>query len=194
MSLRWLLLESRFTLAAVLVVVCFVVIWIWQRRRTRMTGRLAGACVVLSPLLLLLSVAIVTDRERIAAVCREMAVAVGSSKIDQVGQHISRSFQTASRNGMLDRDDFLDVVRSALKRWDVEEERLSDFEIETRGDRATVSFRATCRLVGPELMLPRHVSVWDLEFSREGSGWKVVDVQPRRTAMMPVDSLGDLLR
>ncbi len=159
-----------------------------------MTGRLAGACVVLSPLLLLLSVAIVTDRERIAAVCREMAVAVGSSKIDQVGQHISRSFQTASRNGMLDRDDFLDVVRSALKRWDVEEERLSDFEIETRGDRATVSFRATCRLVGPELMLPRHVSVWDLEFSREGSGWKVVDVQPRRTAMMPVDSLGDLLR
>ena len=81
---------------------------------------------------------------------------------------------------------------------DVEEARLSDFQIKVPtalGDAvAVVSFRATCRLVNSEMILPKHVSEWLLVFVRPGGTWQVRDIRPLETKSMPFDSLDKLLR
>ncbi len=194
LSLSSLLFESPWTVVPGLALVEMVLLANWNRRRTRRTARIAIAGLAAIPLSVALQVLVVTEGERIARACREMASAIAAGDVAAIGHHVSDSFVVTARGGPNDKPELLDRAKATLTRWDVEEEWLRGVEVEVTGDKADVTFQSVCRLITNQGIIPRHVSRWRLRFAREGDTWKVVDVQPLRGRWMPFDSLADLLR
>ncbi len=188
--IRWLLFESRIALLTALGLVEFVLLWIWARRRTRRTRRRAGVGLVVAGLLLSVQALVVTDREKIMAICREMACAVEEGAVDQVGRHVASDFAA----GGVDRAGLLAGLTRMLTHVHIEEPRLSDFEVLVTGNEAQVTFQARCRVASAELVEGGIISRWELTFRRVGDRWQVVAIQPLPTLGFPFQNLGEVLR
>lgn len=194
MSIRSILFEAPYTLIPILVGVELVLLGIWSRRRTPLTGRMALGGLIAIPLLVAAQFLVVTEQERIIRLCRELAKAVGQADIAAIGPHISEDFQVRCGDRLLEKSELLDEVERVLAKWDVEEERLGAFEIVVHGEAATSAFQATCRLISNDLEVPRHVSRWRIKLAKTDAAWQVTHIQPVATALSPYDSLLDLLR
>ncbi|MHC4065512.1 MAG: hypothetical protein ACYSUI_13585, partial [Planctomycetota bacterium] len=149
MAIQAFLFERPLLLIPVLVAAQFVLIVVWSRRRTRKTRRLVWAGLVAWPVLVILNALVVTDRERLTGICRDLAEAVSRTDAEAFAEHISQRFQSdPGRNGTSwDKSALLQRVEGTVKTYRVEEPRLRAFEIDLDGDRATVRFAATCRIV-----------------------------------------------
>lgn len=185
-----LLFERPLLLIAVLAAVQFALTWHWARSRTRRASRVALTALILFPLLLALQAWVVTDRERVTAVCREMADAMDAGEVARVGSHVSPTFAV----GTMDRPALLEALEGVLTRVKVEEPRLTDFEVTTDGDQARATFAASCRLVTAGAIESGMLSRWELTFRRIDRRWQVVEIRPIPTPWLPHRSLDEVIR
>ncbi|MFH0980090.1 MAG: hypothetical protein V2A79_00940 [Planctomycetota bacterium] len=189
MTVQWLLFESRLALLALLFLVEFVLLWIWARWRTRRSRRLALGGLVAGGLLLALQPLVVTDRERIIAVCKEMAYAIEDRQIDRVGRHIASEFEV----GSIDREALLGSLTRVLARVHVEKPRLSGFRVSVAGLEARATFQARCRVANSEFVQEGMLSGWELTFRKVDNRWQVIAIKPLPTPMFPHHSLDQVL-
>jgi len=180
----------------VLVLLQLMLIHRWSKYRTDVARRLVLGGFVILPLLCVLQAVVVTDREQLVITCRQVAGAVQKHDLRGLAEFVSDDFQgdASSIGDGLDRSHFLDMVENLLNTYQIEEVRLTGFEVEVAGDRATVSYSSTCRVVTRESMIARVPSRWELVFKRESPGWRIVQIRPLPTQFFPYRKLSDIPR
>ena len=182
--------EDRIALLTTLALVEFVLLWAWARWRTRRTRQLASGGFVAACLLLAAQSLVLTDREKIITVCKEMACAIEEGDVDGVGEHIAQEFVV----GSIDRETLLAALRRILAQVRVEDPRLRRFEVTVGGGRGHADFHARCRLVTPDAVESALLTGWRLTFEHIDDRWQVVEIAPVPTAMFPYRTLVDVLR
>lgn len=192
MSIQSILFESPYAVLPCLMAAAVVAVWIWLRRRTRLTGRLAIGVIAAIPILFALQATVVTDRERARGVCEALAGALSDGDLRVLATHISDDFRIGSGDRAWSKSDFLARCKNTLSIWDIDDAQLSRFDISVDGALATARFQATCRLISADIMVARHISRWKVELVRVGEFWRVRAVVPIRSRSLPFDSLADL--
>ncbi len=179
-----------------LVLLQLVLIHRWSKYRTDVARRMVLGGFVIFPLLCILQIFVVTQREQLILACRQVARAVQSHDLPDLAKIVSADFQSGSSSSSdsIDRGDFLDMVDALLDTYQIEEVRLTGFEVEIAGDRATVRYSSTCRVVTRDSMIARIPSRWELTFERESQGWRIVQLRPLRTQFFPYQKLSDIPR
>lgn len=187
--LKAFLFERPLYLVPVLVVAQFILIRVWAQRRTAGSRRAAWIGLVVAVLLLAAQRLVVTDRERIIALCRMMALAVEDGDVPAVAAHVADHFDAKGMN----KADFVARLTRGLTTVHVERSRLSDFQCTFDNSRhAHVRFLANARVVyGREVAL-RQPSAWELLFERVGESWQMTSLKPVRIPAFPFDHLSEL--
>lgn len=192
--MRALLFENPYALIPLLLVIDLGAIWYWSRRRTRRTGRTAIGALLASAALVVLQWVVVTDRERVVGVCRAMASAAGRGDVDAFAELVSDDFQWSGRDDAeFGKAELVEAFRRGFKQWNVEEERVSQVNVSVDGERATVAFSVSCRLISDEIMIRWHTSRWRVDLTQRDRDWVVTNVAPVRTLVFPFDTLGDVI-
>ena len=152
--------------------------------------------LVACPLLVLLQALVVTDRERLTAVCHALADAVRQADIEAFGRHVSPLFESHPVAGgtSWDKAALLEHLESTITTYRIEEPRLRGFEFELDATGAVVRFSATCRIVTADRIGSGYPSNWELTFERRGDRWQVISIRPRPSRLFPYRRLSDLPR
>ena len=194
LSIQSILFENPYALLPFLIPAALVLVWTWDRRRTRLTERLAIGGIATIAILVVLQAVVVTDRERVRRVCEALAGALCDGDLRALATHVSDDFRIESGDRVWHKSDFLFHCEDTLSVWDIDEVRLRRFNISIDGDLATAKFQAVCRLISADIMVARHVSGWKIELVPAGESWRVRAVVPVRSRSLPYDSLADLPR
>ncbi|MCH7873329.1 MAG: hypothetical protein IID33_16660, partial [Planctomycetes bacterium] len=109
-------LERWWLLCGVLVVVELVCFAAWTRRRTTPAARATWISLAAVVVLPLVSHWVVTQRERIERLCRDMAHMIDVGDVQSLAIYLGEDFEAAG----LDRDEFLSRVARALTRYRVD--------------------------------------------------------------------------
>lgn len=140
--------------------------WMTARSR-RMVWLSLGFCA----LLIVIQHYVVTDREVLRHMVRTMARAVEQGDVATLGEWFDDEITLGGRSG---KKAALQHAHMSLQRYDINEARVSGFQIEIAGDTATVAFQAVCDVQGvkenPYYSTP---SQWQLGCVRRPDGWKV---------------------
>ncbi len=186
-----LLFENVWLLLVTLVAIQFTLIAFWSWRRTRRSARAVWAGFAAVPVLLLLSIVVVTPRERIIGLCRDLAVMVDEGNVVAIREHLAEDFEAAGMN----RDEFLDRVEQTLTLYHVDDARLRGFDITlSRNVEAVAVFNAVCRVRSVDAFLDRLISRWRLTFSGAGRIWRITRIETIPTPFSPIHDLRDWLR
>ena len=124
---------------------------------------------------------IITPRERIITICRDLANAVESADLSAIGRHLAADFEAAD----LDRSEFLERVERTLTRFDVIEPHLRKLDVVFPGDGvwhwsatgATVTFNVLCRIDSTEGYVDRLPSRWRLTLRKRRDRWEATKVE-----------------
>lgn len=185
-----LLLESPFLLLAVLVAIQFGLICVWSWRRSPLWRRIVWSGFAAIPTLLLISVLVITTRERIIELCRDLATMAEHGDIARIGRHLADDLEIAGLN----RDEFLDRVRQRLSSYRVKDARLRRFEVTRPGEGGVQAvFDAVCSIESADAFLRQMVSRWRVTFRRSGARWEIVDVEALPTPLSPIRDIRDWL-
>jgi hypothetical protein len=151
---------------------------------------------VVFPLLILLQALVVTDRERLVSICHAMAQAVQKGDVGGVAEHVSPQFLNQDPQGgrSIGKVQLIETLEQLLSRYDVEEPRLRQFEVEVAGAEAVVRFTASCRIITSDEIIAPMGSAWELSFARAEGSWRVIDIRPRPTPLFPYRRLSDIPR
>ena len=186
-----LLFESFWQLLILLVAVQFGFIAVWSWRRTRLWTRTVWIGFATMPVLLLLSIIVVTPREEVIGICRDLAAAVELGDPGAIGKHLAEDFEAAE----FSRFEFLDRVEQSLTRYDVDQARLRNFEVSfPRRNEAVAVFNAACRVRCVDAFFDRLASRWRLTFRDDGRTWRVTKVEALPTALSPIRDVRDCFR
>jgi hypothetical protein len=189
--LRAVLFEQPLYLIPILVIVLFVLVRVWARRRTARTARAVWIGLAVAVLLLVMQALVVTHRERIVLVCRAMATAVQDGDVPAIASHVADGFEAEG----YDKTAFVSRLKQTLTRVHVEDAKLGGFEVTVEGGRtARAVFTASARLILPDSVTYRSASRWDVHFERISGVWRMVSVKPISTPTFPFDHLRDVLR
>lgn len=168
------LLESLWFVAAAWVAAELLLIALWSWRRSRTWARAVWIGFAALPVLLAASSLVVTDRERIRAVCRDLADAVENSAPEVIERRLADDFESEG----LDREAFIRRVRNALDRYKVWNVALHGLNVELLTDDAgKAEFRTTANVRGEGVVYEWFASRWRLGFARRGDGWLVTRVE-----------------
>ena len=167
------------------MVVQFVLLVVWSRRRTERARRIMLAGFVVGPLLVLIQWLVVTEAERLRSTCEALAEAVRDADVPAFERHLAAdfSFDGPQLGRSLDKAATCERLEQQLKRYRIENPRLGSFEIEVTGGRAVVHLTARCRVVSADEIEPTVVSDWELTFERVGKRWLLTAA--RNTTMRP---------
>ena len=186
-----LLLESPYLLIPVWLIVQFILVALWSHLRRRWCARLVWVGFAALPLLLLLQHFVVTPREQIITLCRELAEFVEDGDLMAIRARLSPDLDAEG----MDRDELIDLAERTLTRYHVTHARLSGFEVSfpAHGP-ATAQFKATCEPVTQEEFLDRVLTAWRIQLRRTAGGWEVIRIEMRETPFSPLSSLHQLIR
>ena len=183
--------ERWWLLCAVLVVVELVCFVVWTRRRTTLAARLSWISLAAVVLLPLVSHLVVTQRERIEKLCRDMAHMIDVGDIRALEAHLANDFEAAE----LDRDEFLSRVARALTRYRVDQLSLLRMSVTfPRPGEAVAVFDAVCSAHSQQNYLDRLFSRWQVSLIRAETGWRVVTIEAIPSPLSPIRNLRDHLR
>jgi len=172
------------------IAIQLVLIAVWSWRRSSVWSRVVWAGFVAFPALLVLSVVVVTPRERIVGLCRELTRLVEGGNVAAIGGHLADDFEAAG----LDRDDFLERVTEALTNYRVTDARLSRFEVKFPQERVGIAeFQAVCWVRSADKYQDRLLSRWRLTFRGQGRDWKVRGIEALPTPLSPISNLRQCL-
>jgi len=170
--LKHILFEDPCELAAVVVGVHLLGLFLWRWLAGSAIRRWLWVVPVTAAILFLVQALVVTDRERIESLLERCARAVERGRIADLAAEIDDEFQSNS----LDKAELLAMARRLLERYAVENIRIDQLQVHTEDSRARVSFRARCRIVSDVMMIPEHHSRWQLELARRQEGFKIVAI------------------
>ncbi len=194
MSIKTILFENPYMLVPILFGIEFIFVAAWNLRRTRLTGRLAVAGLILFPLMVLVQTIVVTDAERVRATCDRVVRAVVEGDVRSVANHIAGDFRYENRGDTWDKAALVDRIEQALTRWDVSNCSVSQFEV-TEDDRGVrSSFQVTCRMSSMDASIPTFPSRWELGWQLTDDTCHITEIKPIRTQWMPYDRLDEVLR
>lgn len=186
-----LLFESLWQLAAAWIAAQFLLVVIWSATRTDFWRRAVWGGFALGPMLLILSKVVVTPREGVEAVCRDLARAVDEGDLAPIRAALSPDFQAAD----LDAIRFMERVESVLSRVRVEGARLSAFSVTFPArSEAVAEFTASAHVRSEETFLEWLLSRWRLTFRQSGDQWLVTGIETIRSPTLNLPGLRDLLR
>ncbi len=186
-----LLFERFWLLLIVLAAIQLGLIAVWSWRRNRPCARAVWIGFATIPLLLLLSVVVVTPREQIIELCNNLAEMVDEGDVDAIGSHLADDFLVAGLN----RADFLDRVEETLATHPVDDARLYRIEVTfPRKDEGAALFNAVCVIRSTDFYLDRLLSRWRVTFVDQRAGWLVTGVEVLPTPLSPVRNIRDWLR
>lgn len=189
--MQTLLFERPWLLLVLLAALQFVLIAIWSRWPTRSCARAVWIGFAAMPSLIALSAVVVTQRERVIDLCRELASLVDLGDVDAVAPLLSEDFAA----GELDREAFLRRAKEKLTRFDVNDPRLRGFEVNFgEPGHAVVVFHAVCRVRSPDAYINQFPSRWRMSLRSGGRTWKVTKLEALPTPFSPVRHMRELLR
>ena len=138
------------------------------------------------PLLLILSIVVVTSREQIIELCEDLARHVDKGDVAAVGARLAADFEA----GQLDRDEFVDRLERTLIRHRVDDPELRGFVVTFPAKNVGVAeFRASASVRSPELIYDRFTSRWRATCRRSGGEWKITKLESLPT---PPLNIGDV--
>jgi len=144
--------------------------------------------LILSSAMLLMQALIVTDRERVARVCSQLAAAVERADAAAFAEQVSERVSVRrARGDALDKDALMERFQRLREEYHVEEVRLRDMEIRVEGRSVVVELRATCRVVARSERYPSVTSRWRMRFDREGNEWRLTEVEHGRVEPLGID-------
>jgi hypothetical protein len=185
-----LLFESPWLMLTASVAVQFVLIAVWSWRRGPVCSRAVWSGFAMFPTVLVLSVVVVTPRERIIRLCRELAALVEVGNVGAIDAHLAEDFEAAG----FDRQEFLERVTETLTNHRVDDARLSRFVVTFPGGRdAVAEFHAVCRVRSSNAHQDRLLSRWRLTFRGQGNVWKVGEIEALPTPLSPISNLPQCL-
>lgn len=186
-----LLFESPWLLLALLVPIQFGLICIWSWRRSLLWARFVWIGFAAIPTLLLLSVVVVTPRERIIRLCCNLAAVVEAGDVAAIGKHLADDFEAAG----FDRPEFLDRVEQSLTRYRVNNASLRGFDVAfPREGEGVAVFNAVCSVRSADAYFDRLASRWRVTFRGRSRSWRVMKVEALPTPLSPIRDLRDWIR
>lgn len=185
-----LLFERVWRLILLLAAVLLASIVVWSRRRTRIWTRMVWGGFAAIPILSLLSILVITPRERIIGLCRELAVLVDAGEIESIGTYLADEFVTAG----LDRDEFLSRVELRITHDHVDHARLRRFRVEfPQVDQALVVFDAVCSIRSADEYHDHVLSRWRLTLNDRDGVWRVSKIEALPAPFSPIRNVRDWL-
>jgi hypothetical protein len=189
-SVSRLLFENAILLLILLVAVQFVMIALWSRWRTRAWTRVVWIGFILVVALPVLSVVVVTSRERVIGLCRDLAKMVDRGDVAGIGPHLANDFVA----GGLGKDDFLIRVEQQLSQYRVDDPSLRRFETTFPGrGQAEVVFDASCTVRSVDNFVSRLPSRWRVRMIARDRRWLLTQVEALPTPLSPIRDLRDCL-
>lgn len=166
--------ESLWLLVVAWFAVQFVLIAVWSWRRTSTPARVVWSGFAALPLLIGLSMWVVTPRERIVQLCEGLAGFVDNGNITAIGLRLTDDFALED----YDRQAFLARVERSLTHYRVDNPHLSSFRVElSDSDHGTVEFHASARVRSPDLVQDWVPSRWRLTVRQVGDEWRVSRIE-----------------
>ena len=182
---------SPWFLLIVLLVVAFASIALWSRRRSRLWARLVWVSLAAVPVVPLVSYLVVTDRERIVSLCRDMAEAVEAGDMPAIRRKLASDFEARDLNGA----EFIERLEQTLTLHHVIDPALRNFEVTFPVDnQGAVTFNATCRVQSAEGYFDRLPSRWRLTLRKTGHTWEVTTIETIPVPPLNARDLRELLR
>lgn len=181
-----LLFERPVALGLLGCAVVLTLLVVWRRRRTRGTARWLIGAAVSWPLSVLLSVAVVTPRERIIQHCLDMARSVEAGDAAAIARHLDDALDAEGLNRAV----FVERVETTLSNVRFENVRVGPFDVVLDGaSKGVALLGAICGVRSTEIVHDRFVSRWRITFVRRGDEWRVVGVEVVPTPLSPIRSL-----
>jgi len=184
-----LLFESTWLLGAIWLGALLPAAALWSLRRSRATVQAVWAVLLIGPILIVLSILVVTPREEIERTIRRLAKAVDDGNMLALKEGLAEEFTADSAS----RGEFLERVERTLTKHAAENVRVFAFDAQTSPEgRAEVEFTATATVRIPEVAWEWVSTRWRLRLRRANGRWLVTEVQMRASPSAP--ALSDLLR
>ena len=186
-----LLFERPVLLFFLWLAVELAIVVVWSRRRTRGSTRIVVAGLLAMPLLILISIGVVTPGERVITICRELANAVEKADIVTIDRLLNDDFEAVDLN----RAAFLDRVERTLARFRVQDAHLYRFSVSfPHPEIGVAEFNASCFIDAMDVTHQRLLSRWRVTFRQTGSAWLVTGIEAVPTPLSPIRGLRDVLR
>ncbi|HNQ22174.1 MAG TPA: hypothetical protein PKK06_03685 [Phycisphaerae bacterium] len=158
----------------------------WARQATRRRARVVWMGLLVLPALLGLQMVVVTPREQVMSLCRQLARLVEEGNVRAIGAHLSSALDAEG----MGRDELLAVMERTLTRYHVRQPRLFQFEVTFPEPGVGIArFGAACDAVSEEAYANRVQSRWQLELRRVGDKWEVTRIKVVETPLSPIRSL-----
>jgi hypothetical protein len=174
--IRRLLFEDRVLLLLVCVAGLAIALGYHRRHLNDKSRRGVWITLGVCALLLLMQALIKTDRERLEGIVHSLVEAVDAgdmatiaSSFDPEGVRIGTGVHQAEFEHAV----FVNGTRLGLETWSIDEAGAGSFEFEVEGDKALVTFRASCQISNQKGLAGRPNSRWELHFRRRPEGWKI---------------------
>ncbi len=164
-----ILFESPLKLLIALALMLAVLATIWWFRPTKTTGWVAVGGMLLSAVLLIVQQVVVTDREQIALLLDEIALAVDAERLQAVGSALA---DDCDIDGM-DKPTVLAELASAFERSEFDEIKVVRATITVDGDAAAARVRVHGRVRAPDWPYDYNMTTWEVQFVRSDRGWLV---------------------
>ena len=183
--------ESLWLPAVVWFAVQFVLVAVWSWRRTSTPARVVWGGFAALPLLIGLSIWVVTPRERIIQLCKGLAGFVDDGNITAIGLRLTDDFVFED----YDRQAFLSRVERSLTEYRVDDPRLSSFRFEfSDSDHGTVEFHASARVRSQDLVHDWVPSRWRLTVRQVGDEWRVSRIEALRVGPTGIGNVLEWVR
>lgn len=170
--LTWVFLESQIALGIVLGLTLFGLLVHWRRS---LNPRPFVIGMVVAVILLFAQKSVVTQSEHAGLILDAIARDLLQSKPDAIERSLADPFQA----GEMDRDGFLQVVKTQLRRVRIHQLsrgslRLTQSETGAFQVQATFSARVDSADYGANVV----PSTWQLDFVKTSEGWRIRRIEP----------------
>jgi hypothetical protein len=186
-----LLFENFWLSLGVLIVAQFGLVawWSWSRTPAARRGVWLGFAAM--PVLLAVSVLVVTPRESIQQFCRELARAVESQDLESVRRFLADDFET----GDLNAEEFVQVLAQMLKRYRIDRTDVAVVELErVSSNDWQAEVRAATDVYSADGFLSRVPTRWRIVLRSGPDQWTLAALTPVPVPPLYLRHIGDVLR
>ena len=180
--MEWLkrtLFEDPLPIYVLMAAAELVVAGLWYRARTR---RLAIALLippVLAAAALMTDLLVVTDRERIQIILKDIAADIDRGDFPAVSRYLADDFW----GNYVSRGAAVEAARKARETYGITSIRVASADVEIREGIPLVHARTVVTFSQPAVGEGRVLLDWTVHWGRRGGQWKVVNVEQPRVSM-----------
>lgn len=147
---------------------------LWYEKRTRGWALSLAAPVLLAGIVTLVAWLVVTDREQILNVSREIAAAVEDGQAERIPQHLDEDFSASILGQRIARARVVAYCNSQTRQWGIKSITFHKPNVEVTGDEATMNlttFITYGRDGGGKTSM-----IWEVLWIKRSGRWRVSEV------------------